>query len=72
MSRSKQNKSANKKDADGKHRKETKEERRIRLQKQEEARQVRWFGWEPPWVAIVVWRLDVVIAESGGVSDVFF
>ena len=42
MPRSKQNKTT-KKDSDGKHRKETKEERRIRLQKQEEARQVSEF-----------------------------
>lgn len=41
MSRSKQNKSATKK-VDGKYRHETREERRARLQQQEEARQVRY------------------------------
>lgn len=53
MSRSKQNKSV-KKDSDGKHRKETKEERRLRLQKQEEAREVRYDKLE----VIIFWKVD--------------
>ena len=42
-----------KKDSDGKHRKETREERRIRLEKQQEAREVR--GGKPLRVR-VAWK----------------
>jgi hypothetical protein len=42
MARSKQNKNKGGKEKDGKHRKETKEERRIRLKAEDEAREVRW------------------------------
>ncbi|GAX24792.1 hypothetical protein FisN_18Lh129 [Fistulifera solaris] len=47
MARSKQTKSS-----DGKHRKETKEERRIRLEKQEEARQACFKLL--PWAGVLV------------------
>lgn len=41
MARSKQNKNKNTKDKDGKHRKETKEERKERLAAEQKAREVR-------------------------------
>ena len=54
MARKKQ---ATTKSSDGKHRKETKEERRIRLEKQEEARQVSARGGDKKCQLLVVYVL---------------
>lgn len=57
MARSKQNKSQTKK-VDGKYRHETREERRARIQQQEEAREVRGVAASLYSVlAAIAWRL---------------
>jgi hypothetical protein len=40
---------------DGQYRKETKEERRLRLEKQQEAREVRWYERKFPFIASWNW-----------------
>jgi hypothetical protein len=56
MGRSKQNKTQPKK-VDGKYRPETREERRVRLQQQEESRQVRGLCRIPQCFVVILWWL---------------